>query len=155
MSEDLHEVYAVRYGHHKRRSSANFIGGDPHDVLQPLDYFVWAIVGPSGTIIVDTGFDEAMGQKRDREMHAMPEWEELRSLASASRLPEPTLLPPDGVEIYWRIGKKQRISIIENLSSRRQRVELHRSMNDLLSGERKTSIDLPSYGVSVLGEPKP
>jgi beta-galactosidase len=79
----------------------------------------------------------------------------VRSLASASRLPEPTLLPPDGVEIYWRIGKKQRISIIENLSSRRQRVELHRSMNDLLSGERKTSIDLPSYGVSVLGEPKP
>jgi hypothetical protein len=29
-------------------------------VLQPLDFFVWAIVGPSGVIIVDTGFDEAM-----------------------------------------------------------------------------------------------
>jgi glyoxylase-like metal-dependent hydrolase (beta-lactamase superfamily II) len=67
MSEDLHEVYAIRYGHHSRRSPANFIDGDPHDVLQPLDFFVWAIVGPSGTIIVDTGFDEAMGRKRQRE----------------------------------------------------------------------------------------
>src|SRR5579863_2726884 len=68
MSDDVHEVYAIRYGHHKRQSSANFIHGDPHDTLQPLDYFVWAIVGPSGTIIVDTGFDEATGRKRGREM---------------------------------------------------------------------------------------
>ena len=44
----------------------NFIGGDPHDVLQPLDYFVWAIVGACGTFIVDTGFDETMAQKRKR-----------------------------------------------------------------------------------------
>ena len=46
MSEDVHEVYAIRYGHHARRSPENFIGGDPHDVLQPLDFFVWAISGP-------------------------------------------------------------------------------------------------------------
>jgi hypothetical protein len=59
MSDDLHEVYAIRYGHHHRRSGANFIDGDPHDLLQPLDFFVWAIVGPSGTIVLDTGFDEA------------------------------------------------------------------------------------------------
>ena len=39
MSEDVHEVYAIRYGHHARRSPENFIGGDPHDVLQPLDFF--------------------------------------------------------------------------------------------------------------------
>src|ERR1700683_4197841 len=67
MSDDEHEVYEIRYGHHKRRSPANFTDAHPHDVLQPLDFFVWAIVGPSGTIIVDTGFDEAMGQKRQRE----------------------------------------------------------------------------------------
>ena len=42
--------------------------GDAHDVLQPLDYFVWAIVGPSGPLIVDTGFDEAMAKMRRREM---------------------------------------------------------------------------------------
>src|SRR5205085_333385 len=54
--------------HHERQSSENFIGGDAHDTLQPLDYFVWAIVGSGGPFIVDTGFDEAMGQKRKRKM---------------------------------------------------------------------------------------
>src|ERR1700751_4224978 len=68
MADDIHEVYAIRYGHHSRRSPANFIDGDPHDILQPLDFFVWAIVGSSGAFIVDTGFDEAMGKKRQRGM---------------------------------------------------------------------------------------
>ena len=68
MSADVHEVYAIRYGQHARRSPENFIGGDPHDVLQPLDFFVWAIVGPAGVIVVDTGFDEAMSRRRQREI---------------------------------------------------------------------------------------
>ena len=62
---DAYEIYAIRYGHHDRRSGANYIGGDPHDVLEPLDYFVWAIVGPH-TFILDSGFDETMGRKRER-----------------------------------------------------------------------------------------
>jgi glyoxylase-like metal-dependent hydrolase (beta-lactamase superfamily II) len=65
---DIHEIYAIRYGHHERRSPENFIGGDPHDVLQPLDYFVWAIVGPSGVYLVDTGFDAEMATKRERHI---------------------------------------------------------------------------------------
>jgi glyoxylase-like metal-dependent hydrolase (beta-lactamase superfamily II) len=64
----LYEVYAIRYGHHDRKSSENFIGGDAHDILQPLDFFVWAVVGPDGPFIVDTGFDQKMGQKRHREI---------------------------------------------------------------------------------------
>src|SRR5262249_9119879 len=40
----------------------------PHDVLMPLDFFVWAIVGKGGTIVLDTGFDAAMGRKRQREL---------------------------------------------------------------------------------------
>ena len=68
MSDDVHEVYAIHYGHHDRPAADNYIGGDPHDVLQPLDYFVWAIVGRAGTIIVDTGFDEAVGTRRKRQM---------------------------------------------------------------------------------------
>jgi glyoxylase-like metal-dependent hydrolase (beta-lactamase superfamily II) len=68
VSDDVHEVYAVRYGRHSRRSPENFIGGDPHDVLQPLDFYVWAIVGPAGTIIVDTGFDKTMSRRRQREL---------------------------------------------------------------------------------------
>jgi glyoxylase-like metal-dependent hydrolase (beta-lactamase superfamily II) len=66
MSEGTHEVYAIRYAHHDRRSSENFIGGDPHDILQPLDYFVWALVGERGAIVVDTGFDAEMARRRGR-----------------------------------------------------------------------------------------
>ena len=66
MSGDLHEIYAIRYGHHDRHSPENFVGGDLHDILQPLDYYVWAIVGPSGTFVVDTGFNAGMAKKRGR-----------------------------------------------------------------------------------------
>jgi glyoxylase-like metal-dependent hydrolase (beta-lactamase superfamily II) len=67
-SEPLYEIYAIHYGHHDRPSAENFIGGDPHDVLQPLDYFVWAIVGPGGPFLVDTGWDPPMGEKRKRTL---------------------------------------------------------------------------------------
>ena len=66
MTDDVHEVYAVRYAHHDRKAPENFIGGDPHDILQPLAYYVWAIVGPHATYVVDTGFDRAMADKRGR-----------------------------------------------------------------------------------------
>src|SRR5205809_4919298 len=68
MSDDIWEVFAVRYAEHQRKAAENYIGGDPHDVLQPLDYFVWAIVGEAQTIIVDTGFDEAVGTRRQRQI---------------------------------------------------------------------------------------
>jgi glyoxylase-like metal-dependent hydrolase (beta-lactamase superfamily II) len=80
MSHDVHEIYAIRYAHHDRRSPENFIGGDPHDILQPLAYFVWAIVGPHGTFVVDTGFDELMAQKRGRTT-TKPIGEGLKALA--------------------------------------------------------------------------
>ena len=68
MTDDEHEIYAVRYAHHDRQSPENFLGGDPHDILQPLAYFVWAIVGPHGHFVVDTGFDLAMAHKRGRTL---------------------------------------------------------------------------------------
>lgn len=68
MSDDVHEIYAIKYGHHDRQSRENYIGGDAHDVLQPLDFYVWAIVGPHGTFVVDTGFDEVMAKKRSRNI---------------------------------------------------------------------------------------
>jgi glyoxylase-like metal-dependent hydrolase (beta-lactamase superfamily II) len=68
MSDDVHEVYAIRYGHHDRRSPENFLGGDPHDVLQPLDFYVWAIVGTAKTFVIDTGFDAAMAARRKRDL---------------------------------------------------------------------------------------
>lgn len=67
-SDDRYQLFAVRYGHHERRSPENFMGGDTHDVDMPLDYFVWAIVGESRTFILDTGYDRAMAAKRGRHI---------------------------------------------------------------------------------------
>lgn len=68
MSEDTYEVYAVRYGHFEARSPMNYLGGDPHDVPEPLDYYVWAIVGKEKTYVVDSGFDEARSKTRKRDI---------------------------------------------------------------------------------------
>lgn len=63
MSE--YEIYAIRYARKDdRRSSENFIGGDTSDTIMPMDFFVWALVGESRTVIVDTGFDEKSGKPR-------------------------------------------------------------------------------------------
>jgi len=67
-----YEIYAIRYAHHDRRASENFIGGDPHDGPMPLDYFVWAIVGQNRTFVLDTGFDAEMAKKRKRELVRNP-----------------------------------------------------------------------------------
>lgn len=61
-----YKIYAIKYAHHDRPARDNFLGGDPHDVNMPLDYFVWAVVGDSRTFLVDTGFDAEGGAKRRR-----------------------------------------------------------------------------------------
>ncbi|HLL28757.1 MAG TPA: N-acyl homoserine lactonase family protein [Xanthobacteraceae bacterium] len=65
-ADSNHEIYAIRYARHDRSAKENFIDTDVHDFLQPLDYFVWAIVGASGAFIVDTGFDTATANRRGR-----------------------------------------------------------------------------------------
>jgi glyoxylase-like metal-dependent hydrolase (beta-lactamase superfamily II) len=66
MSEALphYAVYAVRYATRDARRTDHFIGGDPHDAPMPMDYFVWAIVGDAGAIVVDTGFTEEVAKRR-------------------------------------------------------------------------------------------
>ena len=76
---DTYRVYAIKYAHHERMSSANFIGGDSHDTPMPLDYFVWAVVGKERTYLVDSGFDQAMADKRGRQI-TRPVEEGLRAL---------------------------------------------------------------------------
>jgi glyoxylase-like metal-dependent hydrolase (beta-lactamase superfamily II) len=69
VSAPQHEVYAVKYAHHERRASENFIGGVPHDEHDgpmPLDYFVWLVRGGGRDVVVDTGFTAAMAAKRGR-----------------------------------------------------------------------------------------
>ena len=62
-----YEIYAIKYAHHARRASENFIGGDPHDGPMPLDYFVWLLRGEGREVLVDTGFSAAMALKRGRQ----------------------------------------------------------------------------------------
>jgi glyoxylase-like metal-dependent hydrolase (beta-lactamase superfamily II) len=83
MADDIHEIFAIRYGFHDRRSSENFLAEDPHNnASNPLDYFVWAIAGPYGAFVVDTGFDEAMARKRARKI-TRPVGEGLKAIGIA------------------------------------------------------------------------
>ena len=41
-----YELYAIRYAERDARRRDHFIGGDPHDGPMPMDYFVWAAIGP-------------------------------------------------------------------------------------------------------------
>jgi glyoxylase-like metal-dependent hydrolase (beta-lactamase superfamily II) len=62
----VYEVYAIKYAHHERDASENFIGGDPHDGPMPLDYFVWLVRGEGRGLVVDTGFSAATAARRGR-----------------------------------------------------------------------------------------
>ena len=68
MSDDIHEVYAVRYAEHARMRSENYIFGDPHDAMTSIAYYVWVIKGPHGTFVCDTGFDETAAKERGRKI---------------------------------------------------------------------------------------
>ena len=66
----VYEVYAIKYAHHARRASENFIGGVPHDAHDgpmPLDFFDWLIRGEGREIVVDTGFSAATAARRQRD----------------------------------------------------------------------------------------
>ena len=65
---NLYEIHAIKYAGMMRKSSASFLGGDPHEVDMPLDFYVWVIRNAERTIMVDTGFDRATGARRGREV---------------------------------------------------------------------------------------
>jgi len=70
---ETYEVFAVKYGTvDNRQRCDNFIMADPHDGAMPLDYFVWVIRNEARTLVVDTGFDHAEGEKRGRVIERLP-----------------------------------------------------------------------------------
>jgi glyoxylase-like metal-dependent hydrolase (beta-lactamase superfamily II) len=70
---DTYEVYAIRYASlANRNASENFVGGDPHEAASDLDYYVWLARSSSRTIVIDTGFDAAVGARRGRRMITPP-----------------------------------------------------------------------------------
>lgn len=72
MSIEPYEVYAVRYATVARRSSENFIGGDPHESGARMDYFVWLVRNGARSFVVDTGFNEEAARRRKREFLRPP-----------------------------------------------------------------------------------
>lgn len=67
MAAELYEVFAIKYAELPRKAHANFINGDPHEMSDmPLDYFVWVVRNDQRTIVVDTGFGEAVAGRRGR-----------------------------------------------------------------------------------------
>lgn len=67
-----YELYALRYATVERKPQENFIAPDPHDGPSTMDYFVWAIVGGSETIVVDTGFNAQAAERRRRTLLRCP-----------------------------------------------------------------------------------
>ncbi len=68
MTTDCYEIRAIKYARLMRRSPDNFIGGDIHNSEMPLNYYVWVISNRERSIVVDTGFNEAMAGKRGRQI---------------------------------------------------------------------------------------
>lgn len=64
----VYQVYALKYAERAARRPEHFIGGDPHDEPMDMDYFIWAVVGPDRTWVVDTGFDRLDAENRNRTL---------------------------------------------------------------------------------------
>jgi glyoxylase-like metal-dependent hydrolase (beta-lactamase superfamily II) len=73
MAQPQYEVYALRYAHAPQSAIRHFLLPGPHDGPMPMDFYVWAIRGQGRTIVVDTGFKEAVARRR------RPEWRFLQS----------------------------------------------------------------------------
>jgi glyoxylase-like metal-dependent hydrolase (beta-lactamase superfamily II) len=72
----VNEVYAIRYATFaERRTHENFLlpESDLHDGTMPLDYYVWLVRDGRSNILVDTGFNLAAGQRRNRKLTIAPE----------------------------------------------------------------------------------
>ncbi len=73
MVPTTYELFAVKYATHARKARENFVFQDIHDGPMPLDYFVWVARSPEKTFVIDTGFSEATGARRDRQIIRNPE----------------------------------------------------------------------------------
>jgi glyoxylase-like metal-dependent hydrolase (beta-lactamase superfamily II) len=71
-SPATYELFAVKYATHARNAHENFVFRDIHDAPMPLDYYVWVARSPERAFVIDTGFDQATGGRRDREIIRNP-----------------------------------------------------------------------------------
>ena len=67
-----YELFAVKYATHERGAHENFVFRDMHDAPMPLDFYVWVARSPERTFVIDTGFSEETGRRRDRSILRNP-----------------------------------------------------------------------------------
>ncbi len=69
----VHDVYAIRYGEQKLRSEGStFLGGDSAKMIRGLDFFTYVLKGPTGTYVVDTGFNADLSGEGGRDFLIEP-----------------------------------------------------------------------------------
>ena len=67
-------VTAVKYAERNSRTKADsFLFDDDHASQHDMDYFLWVMQSPLGTIVVDTGYDTKEGKLRQRPILREPE----------------------------------------------------------------------------------
>jgi len=70
---ETYELFAIKYAHHDRDASANFIDDpDPHEGNMPLEYYVWIAINKNRTVLIDTGFNAKAAKERGRELIRCP-----------------------------------------------------------------------------------
>jgi glyoxylase-like metal-dependent hydrolase (beta-lactamase superfamily II) len=70
---ESYEILAVKYAERTNRTRGeSFINADDHASPHPMDFFVWVVRNGRRTIVVDTGFDAAEAEKRNRVVLRSP-----------------------------------------------------------------------------------
>lgn len=67
-----YEVIALKYATRGGARPDHFVGGDAHDVPMPMDYYVWVVRNEERLLLVDTGFNQDMADKRHRTLLRRP-----------------------------------------------------------------------------------
>ena len=68
----VYELFAIKYATHERGAHENFVFRDVHDAPMPLDYYVWVARSAERTFVIDTGFSEETGRRRERTILRNP-----------------------------------------------------------------------------------
>lgn len=66
MSEDVYEVYALKYAERNARVRTDSFLFDDHAAPHPMDYYLWVARNEARTVVIDTGYDADEGASRGR-----------------------------------------------------------------------------------------
>ena len=65
-------MVALKYATRAGARPDHFVGGDPHDVPMPMDYYLWVVRDAARLVLIDTGFNADMAVKRHRTLLRTP-----------------------------------------------------------------------------------